>query len=49
MARLLGGLTGDAYGAVNEVGETAVLLSSVVVAGLWPGAFSAVRLIEVLG
>ena len=49
MARLLGGLTGDAYGAVNEVGETAVLLSSVVVGGLWPGAFSAVRLIEALG
>jgi len=29
MARLLGGLTGDTYGAVNEVTEVAVLLSAV--------------------
>ena len=32
MAGLLGGLTGDTYGAVNEVAEVAVLLVAVAIA-----------------
>lgn len=36
MASLLGGLTGDTYGAVNEVTEVAVLLAAVVVAAVAP-------------
>lgn len=40
MARLLGGLTGDAYGAVNELCEVAVLLAAGVLVGLWPGALA---------
>lgn len=38
LARRLGGLTGDSYGAVTEVGEWAVLAA----AGLLPGALSPV-------
>jgi adenosylcobinamide-GDP ribazoletransferase len=35
MTRLLGGLTGDSYGAVNEVGEVSVLLLAI---AIWEGA-----------
>ena len=32
MAKLLGGLTGDAYGATNEVTEVAALMAAVALA-----------------
>lgn len=35
--RLLGGMTGDTYGATNEVGELTVLLAGVVLIQLTPG------------
>ena len=37
MARLLGGLTGDGYGAVVEVTETAALIIAVAFYETWPG------------
>lgn len=42
MARLLGGLTGDTYGATNEVVELAVLLVVIVTATIVPSLFSPV-------
>ena len=38
---LLGGMTGDTYGAVNEVGEVVVLLASIVLFQVAPGLFQA--------
>jgi adenosylcobinamide-GDP ribazoletransferase len=35
MTRLLGGLTGDSYGAINEIGEVSVLLLAI---AMWKGA-----------
>ena len=37
MARLLGGLTGDGYGAVIEVTEVTALISAVALYETWPG------------
>ena len=39
MAGLLGGLTGDAYGAVNEIGEVAVLVLGIALFSAIPGVF----------
>ena len=36
--RLLGGMTGDIYGAVNETAEVAVLLAAVLITALGTGA-----------
>ena len=36
---LLGGMTGDTYGAVNEIGEVAVLIAAVVLVWVAPGLF----------
>lgn len=41
IARLLGGLTGDSYGAVNELVATAVLLTAVALARETPSLFDA--------
>ena len=38
---LLGGMTGDAYGAVNEVAEVAVLMLGIAIYSLAPGAYDA--------
>ena len=38
---LLGGMTGDTYGAVNEVGEVVVLLTGIVLFHLAAGVFLA--------
>ena len=37
MAKLLGGLTGDGYGAVVEITETAALIAAVALYKTWPG------------
>ena len=41
MAGMLGGMTGDTYGAVNEVGEVAVLVLGIALFSAIPGAFGA--------
>lgn len=38
---LLGGMTGDAYGAVNELGEVAVLISGIALASALANLFEA--------
>lgn len=40
MSRLLGGMTGDAYGAVNEVAEVIVLLQGTTLFSLYAGSFA---------
>ncbi len=40
-SRMLGGMTGDTYGAVNEVGEAAALLLGVLLVYYWPTLFFA--------
>ena len=41
MSRMLGGMTGDTYGAVNELAEAAALLLGIVFVYLWPTLFFA--------
>ena len=41
MTGLLGGMTGDTYGAVNELGEVAVLVLGIALFSAIPGAFGA--------
>lgn len=41
MSRMLGGMTGDTYGAVNELGEAAALLLGILFVYLWPALFFA--------
>lgn len=41
MSRMLGGMTGDTYGAVNEAGEAAALLLGVLLVYYWPTLFIA--------
>lgn len=41
MARMLGGMTGDTYGAVNEVGEVAVLVLGIALFSAIPDVFGA--------
>ena len=45
-AGLLGGLTGDTYGAVNELAEVAVLATASAAAGLWPGSLAMAPLLR---
>jgi cobalamin synthase len=37
MAKLLGGLTGDGYGAVVEVTEVTALIAAIALFNHWPG------------
>ncbi len=41
MSRMLGGMTGDTYGAVNEVAEVAALLLGILAVYYWPTLFIA--------
>ncbi|MDE2801909.1 MAG: adenosylcobinamide-GDP ribazoletransferase, partial [Chloroflexota bacterium] len=41
MSRMMGGMTGDTYGAVNEAGEAAALLLGVLLVYYWPTLFFA--------
>ncbi|MYA53326.1 MAG: adenosylcobinamide-GDP ribazoletransferase, partial [Dehalococcoidia bacterium] len=41
MTGMLGGMTGDTYGAVNEVGEVAVLVLGIALFSAMPGIFEA--------
>ena len=40
MSRMLGGMTGDTYGAVNELAEVGVLLAGIALFQFWPGMFA---------
>ena len=40
MSRMLGGMTGDTYGAVNELAEVGVLLAGIALFQYWPGVFA---------
>ena len=41
MSRMLGGMTGDTYGAVNELAEVGALAFGIVLFSRWPGVFQA--------